>query len=111
VPQQTARLDVPTSSHIDWGSYYTDEELNALKLKHITLQNYPNHKDVSQIGSDLCDSVVVDDEGNLRVKEEVIKKGQIFDTLDTVKLFFRSTLYVTINHTMWQNQTKTYSTS
>jgi hypothetical protein len=59
--------DVPTSSRIDWGSYYTDEELRALKLKHITLQDYPNHKDVSQIGSTLCNSVVVDDEGNPRV--------------------------------------------
>jgi hypothetical protein len=48
--------DVPTSSRIDWCSYYTDEELRALKLKHITLQDYPNHKDVSQIGSALCDS-------------------------------------------------------
>jgi hypothetical protein len=66
--------DVPTSSHIDWGSYYTDEELRALKLKHITLQDYPNHKDVSQIGSTLCDSTVVDDEGNPRVQGEVIKK-------------------------------------
>jgi hypothetical protein len=59
---------------IDWGSYYTDEELRALKLKHITLQDYLNHKDVSQIGSALCDSVIVDDEGNLRVQEEVIKR-------------------------------------
>jgi hypothetical protein len=67
--------DVPTSSHIDWGSYYTDEELRALKLKHITLQDYPNHNDVSQIGSALCDSVVVDDEGNPRVQEKVIKRG------------------------------------
>jgi hypothetical protein len=33
--------DVPISSHIDWGSYYTDEELRALKLKHIILQDYP----------------------------------------------------------------------
>jgi hypothetical protein len=73
--------DVPTSSHINRGSYYTDEELRILKLKHITLQDYPNHKDVSQIGSALCDSVVVDDEGNSRVQEEVIKKGQIFETL------------------------------
>jgi hypothetical protein len=64
--------DVPTSSCIDWGSYYADEELRALKLKHITLQDYPNYKDVSQIGSTLCDSVVVDDEGNPRVQEEVI---------------------------------------
>jgi hypothetical protein len=59
--------DVPTSSRIDWGSYYTDEELRALKLKHITLQNYLNHKDVSQIESVLCDSDVVDDEGNPRI--------------------------------------------
>jgi hypothetical protein len=79
--------DVPTSSCIDWGSYYTDEELRALKLKHITLQDYPNHKDVSQIGLALCDSVV-DDEGNPMVQEEVIKKGQVFETLDDIKLFF-----------------------
>jgi hypothetical protein len=92
--------DAPTSSRIDWGSYYTDEELRALKLKHITLQDYPNHKDVSQIGSALCDSVVVDDEGKPRVQKEVIKKGQMFETLDAVKLFFRSTLYITIDHTM-----------
>jgi hypothetical protein len=43
---------------------------------------------VSQIGSALCDSVVVDDEGNPRVQEDVIKKGQMFETLDAVKLFF-----------------------
>jgi hypothetical protein len=93
-------VDVSTSSRIDWGSYYIDEELRALKLKHITLEDYPNHKDVSQIGSALCNSVVVDDEGNPRVQEEVIKRGQIFETLDAVKLFFRTTLYVTIDHTM-----------
>jgi hypothetical protein len=56
-------------------------------LKHIILQDYPNHKDVSQIGSALCDSAVVDDEGNPRVQEEVIKKGQMFETLDAVTLF------------------------
>jgi hypothetical protein len=56
--------DVLTSSRIVWGSYYTDEELRALKLKHITLQDYSNHKDVSQIGSTLCDSDVIDDEWN-----------------------------------------------
>jgi hypothetical protein len=67
--------DVPTSSHIDWGSYYTDEELRALKLKHINLQDYPNHKDISHIGSVICDSAVADDERNSRVQEEVIKKG------------------------------------
>jgi hypothetical protein len=93
--------DVPISSHIDWGSYYTDEELRALKLKHTTLQNYPNHKDVSQIGLALCDSVVVDNEGNPMVQQEVIKKGQMFETLDIVKLFFRTTLYINIDHTMW----------
>jgi hypothetical protein len=68
-------VDVLTSSCIDWGSYCTDEELRALKLKHITLEDYPNHKNVSQIGSALCDNDVVDDEGNPRVQEEVIKKG------------------------------------
>jgi hypothetical protein len=26
-------VDVPTSSRIDWGSYYTDKELRALKLR------------------------------------------------------------------------------
>jgi hypothetical protein len=89
-------VDVPTSSRIDWGLYYTDEELRALKLKHITLEDYPNHKDVSQIGSALCDSVVVDDKGNLKVQEEAIKKGQIFETLDAVKLFFQD--YVVRHH-------------
>jgi hypothetical protein len=43
---------------------------------------------MSQIGSTVCDSVVVDDEGNPRVQEEVIKKGQMFETLDAVQLFF-----------------------
>jgi hypothetical protein len=68
----------------------------TLKLKHITLQDYSNYKDVSQTGSALCDSVVVNDEGNLRVQEEVIKKGQMFETLDTVKLFFQE--YVVRHH-------------
>jgi hypothetical protein len=67
--------DVSTSSRIDWGSYYTDEELRAMELKHINLQDYPIHKDISHIGSAICDSVVVNDEGTLRVQEEVIKKG------------------------------------
>jgi hypothetical protein len=58
-------VDIPTSSRIDWGSYYIDKELRALKLKRITLEEYSNHKDVSQIGSALCDSAIVDDEGNL----------------------------------------------
>jgi hypothetical protein len=89
VSSSTVRpCDVPTSSRIDWGSYYTDEELRALKLKHMTLQDYPNHKDMSQIGSAICDSDVVDDEGNPRVQEEVIKKGQMFEILDAMQLFF-----------------------
>jgi hypothetical protein len=31
-----ALCDVPASSRIDWRLYYTNEELRALKLKHIT---------------------------------------------------------------------------
>jgi hypothetical protein len=80
--------DVSTSSRINWGSYYTNEELRALKLKHINLQDYPNHKDISHIGSVVCDSAVINDEGNLRVQEEVIKEGQLFESLDVVQLFF-----------------------
>jgi hypothetical protein len=59
-----------------------------LKLKHIRLQDYPNHKDISYIGSAIRDSEVVDDEGNPRIQEEVIKKGQLFESLDFVQLFF-----------------------
>jgi hypothetical protein len=47
--------DVPTSNHIDWSSYYTDEELRALKLKHINLQDYLNHKDIRHIGLTVCE--------------------------------------------------------
>jgi hypothetical protein len=36
----------------------------ALKLKHINLQNYLNHKDISHIGSAICGSAVVNDKGN-----------------------------------------------
>jgi hypothetical protein len=47
VPSSVVSLcDVPTLSHIDWSSYYTDEELT-----HINLQDYPNHKDINHIGS------------------------------------------------------------
>jgi Leucine-rich repeat (LRR) protein len=80
--------DVPTSSCIDWSSYYTDEELMTLKLKHINLQDYLNNNDISHNGSAVCDSAIVDDEGNPRVWEEVIKKGQLFESLDVVKFFF-----------------------
>jgi hypothetical protein len=46
-----------------------------LKLKHISLQDHLNHEDISYIGLAICDSAIVDDEGNPRVWEEVIKKG------------------------------------
>jgi hypothetical protein len=48
-PSSIALCDVPTSSHIDWGSYYTDEELMALKLKLINLQDYLNQHWVSRM--------------------------------------------------------------
>jgi hypothetical protein len=86
---QVTLCDVSTSSRIDWGSYYTDKELRALKLKHINLQDYLNHKDISHIGSAVYDSVVVNDDGNPRVREEVIKKSQLFDSLDAIQLFFQ----------------------
>jgi hypothetical protein len=93
-PSSIDLCDVPTSSYIDWGSYYTNEELRALKF--INFQDCPNHKEISHIGSTVCDSIVVDDEGNLRVWEEVIKKGQLFESLDTVKFFFQG--YVVRHH-------------
>jgi hypothetical protein len=65
-------------------------------LKHISLQDYTNHKDISHIGSVVCDSVIVNDEGNPRVQEEVIKKGQLFKSLDAVQLFFQD--YVVRHH-------------
>jgi hypothetical protein len=70
--------------------------LRALKLMHINLQDYSNHKDVSHIGSAICDNAVVDDKGNPRVQEEVIKKGQLFKSLDVVKFFFQD--YVVRHH-------------
>jgi hypothetical protein len=79
-------------------------------LKLINLQDYPNQKDISHIGSVVCDSAVVDDEGNPRVREEVKKKGQLFESLDTSSSFFRTTLYVTIDHSMWLSQRKAYGT-
>jgi hypothetical protein len=80
-------------------------------LKLINLQDYLNHKDLSHIESVVCDSVIVDDEGKSRVREEAIKTGQMFESLEAIKLFFRTTLYVTIDHTMWPSQTKMYVTS
>jgi hypothetical protein len=47
----------------------------ALKEKLIKLQDYPNNKDISHIESAICDSAIVDDEGNPRVGKEVIKMG------------------------------------
>jgi hypothetical protein len=81
--------NVPTSSRIDWSSYYINKELSALKLKLINLQDYLNHKNISHIESVACDNAIVDDEGNPRIREEVIKNGHMFESLDTVKLFFQ----------------------
>jgi hypothetical protein len=64
-----------TCSRINWSSYYSEEELMALKAKLIKLQDYPNNKDISHIESAICDSAIVDDEGNPRVGKEVIKMG------------------------------------
>jgi hypothetical protein len=77
-----------TCSRINWSSYYSEEELRALKGKLINLQDYTNNKDISHIESVICDSVIVNDEGNPRVGEEVIKTGQLFEMLDNVKFFF-----------------------
>jgi hypothetical protein len=71
--------DVLISSRIDYSLYYTDKELRALKLKHVNHQDYLNQKDISHIGSAVCDSAVVDDEGNPRAREEFIKKSQLFE--------------------------------
>jgi hypothetical protein len=64
-----------TCSRINWSSYYSEEELMAIKAKLIKLQDYPNNKDISHIESAICDSAIVDDEGNPRVGKEVIKMG------------------------------------
>jgi hypothetical protein len=95
-PSAVTLCDVLTSSRIDWGSYYIDEELRALKLKHINFQDYPNHRNISHIGSTVCDSAVVDDEGNPMIQEEVIKKGQLFESLNVIKFFFQD--YVVRHH-------------
>jgi hypothetical protein len=101
VPSSAAtQCDVLTSSRINWSSYYTEEELRPFKVKLINLQDYPNHKDISHIESAICDSAIVDDEGNPRVQEEVIKTWQLFELLDTIKFFFRTKLCITIDHTM-----------
>jgi hypothetical protein len=55
----TYTYDVPTSIRIYWGSYYTDEKLSALKLKHITLQDYPNHKGNSSKHERSCLDVLI----------------------------------------------------
>jgi hypothetical protein len=58
-------------------------------VKLINLQDYPNKNDISHIEYIVCDSAIVDDEGNLRVGEEVIMSGQMFETLNDVKFFFQ----------------------
>jgi hypothetical protein len=78
-----------TCSRINWSSYYSEEELRALKANLINLQDYLNNKDISHIESAICDRAIVDDEGNPRVGEEVIKTRQLFETLDDVMFFFQ----------------------
>jgi hypothetical protein len=65
--------DVPTCSHIDWTLYYI-EELRALKLKHINLREFPNHKDIRGFGFAVCDSALMSEEGNPKIMGEVIKE-------------------------------------
>jgi hypothetical protein len=90
MPSSAATLcDVPTSSCIDWSLYYTDEKLRALKLKLINLQDYLNHKDISHIESAVCDSAMVDDECNLRVRVEVRKTDQLVELLNAINFFFQ----------------------
>jgi hypothetical protein len=80
-------------------------------LKYINLQDYLNHKNISHIGPAVYYSAVVDDDENPSVREEVIKNGQLFESLDAVKFFFKTTIYVIIDHSMWSSQTKMYGTS
>jgi hypothetical protein len=68
----------------------------SLKVKLITLQDYPNNQDISHIKSVVCDSAIVDDEGNPMVGEEVIKTGRLFESLDAAKFFFQE--YVVRHH-------------
>jgi hypothetical protein len=77
-----------TYSRMNWSSHYSEEELRALKAKLINLQDYSNNKDISHIESTIYDSAIVDDEGNPRVGEEVIKTGQLFEMLNDIKFFF-----------------------
>jgi hypothetical protein len=70
--------------------------LRALKAKLINLQNYLNNKDTSHIKSIVCDSSIIDDDDNPRVGEEVIKTGQLFETLNDAKFFFQD--YVVRHH-------------
>jgi hypothetical protein len=80
-------------------------------VKLINLQDYPNNKDISHIESAICDSAIVDDEGNPRVGEEVIKMEHLFETLNDFKFFFRTILCFTIDHNMCLSQIKAYGTS
>jgi hypothetical protein len=60
-----------------------------LKSKHVNLLEYLNHKDISKIGSTVCDSALMTEEGNPRAMYKVIKKGQLFKSLDIMKFFFQ----------------------
>jgi hypothetical protein len=90
-----------TCSRINWSSYYSEEELRALKAKYINLQEYSNNKDISHIESVVCDSAIVDDEYNPKVGEESYRRGRCLRRSKTSSSFFRTMLCVTIDHTMW----------
>jgi hypothetical protein len=89
-----------TCSRINWSSYYSEEELRALKAKYINLQEYSNNKDISHIESVVCDSAIVDDEYNPKVGEESYRRGRCLRRSKTSSSFFRTMLCVTIDHTM-----------
>jgi hypothetical protein len=52
----------------------------------------------------------MDDEENPRVRDEVINKGQLFESLGTVKFFFQDYVVWHHYHFMWRSQIKTYGT-
>jgi hypothetical protein len=71
-----------------------------LKLKHIYLHEFPNHKDTSSIGSTVCNSALMYEEGNPRIT----------DNLRLSSSFSRITQYDTIGHSMLRSQINFYVT-
>jgi hypothetical protein len=78
VPQSLVlACDVATCSCIDWTLHYIEEELREFNLKHINLREFPNHND----------SALMSKESNPRITDKVIKKGQLYESLEPVKFF------------------------